>query len=304
MTVASARRSGGPTADWGAADSPPVVAVYDVLGVRVGIRADDGSAVELIDRSYGGFRRSGSRASRWLSLRADGAAGWLVTGGDAAPALFPAHGPATMELLHRLVVGVMAGLRDRGLYAVHAGAVARAGRALIVAGPGGTGKTTMTLALAARGFEILSDELAVLDPVAGAILPYRRNVHVRPGTPELVDGLASLADRPREQLGGGIAWAIPHAELGSLPDAEPRPLAGVVLLEPWAETALPAVAPVRSSLAAVELLRGTWAASVDFRTSLAAVADAIHGVPCVRLSPSDPMRSADLVAAWFEASHD
>jgi hypothetical protein len=51
----------------------------------------------------------------------------------------------------------------------------------------------------------------------------------------------------------------------------------------------------------LELLRSTWAASRDFVASIAALGAAVEGVACVRLTPADPMPSADLLASWFEA---
>lgn len=272
-----------------------MTAVYDVLGVRVGIEAD-ASAIALIDRSYGGFRASDRGPTRWLSMSG------VRSGTETLRTIEGDDGlSSALDLLHELVVVIMAGLLERGLYAVHAGAVACGDAALMLAGPGGAGKTTLTLALVARGFDVLSDELAVIDPESQTILPYRRNVHVRPGTPELVAGLGPLVDRPRERLGGGIAWAVPQADLGAgVDDVAPRRLAGVILLQPRDPSLhAPSIAPVRSSLAAMELLRGTWAASVDYVGSMGAMARAIRDVPCVRLASADPMPSADLVATWF-----
>jgi hypothetical protein len=293
----AARSATGP-----ASQTATTAAVYDVLGVRVGVASSDPAALALIDRSYAGFRAADLDAPRWLSLEtlADGAA--RVTGADGNAAHARSGGPAALELLHQLVVEVMAGLLDRGLYAVHAGSVSRNGAALVLAGPGGVGKTTLTLALAARGFEVLSDELAIIDPGARAVLPYRRNVHVRPGTPALVDGLGWLTERPVERLGGGIAWAIPQAELAPRLDDTPRRLAGIVLLAPRnPAVAVATLDPVRGSIAVLELLRSTWAASRDFVASIAALGAAVEGVACVRLTPADPMPSADLLASWFEA---
>jgi hypothetical protein len=282
-----------------------VRAVYDVLGVRVGVESSDGGAVTLIDRSYGGFRTDDIAADQWLTLTGDGPNTSMVRAPDGSTTIVEAGGPAALALLHRLVIEIMAGLRASGRYAVHAAAVARGNRALILAGPGGTGKTTLALALAARGFELLSDELAVIDPAGPLIHPYRRNVHVRPGTPELVDGLAGLLDRPREVLGGGIAWAIPHEDLGHSRSDAPRELAGVVLLHPRDPAVTTArLTPARSSIAAMELLRGTWAASVDFTETLAAVAAGVERVPCMRLTPADPMPTADLLRRWFESGDD
>lgn len=284
------------------ARAPEREAVYEVLGVRVGVRAEDSDAIALIDRSFDAVRRRDGRApAAFVALRRDPAGdGWIVVDPEGAAIPARAGGAGALELLHQLVVALMAGLQARGLLAVHAAAVARGGRAVVLSGPGGTGKTTLALALAARGFEILSDELAVLDPATGQVYPYRRNVHVRPGTPELVDGLGHVSSRPRELLGGGIAWAIPHTELRSTLDEFPRRFAGVVMLRPPDGAQVePRLQPMRGSLAAIELMRATWAASRDYAGSLAGLARAVADTPCVALTPGSPMASAAAIHAWI-----
>lgn len=52
---------------------------------------------------------------------------------------------------------------DRGLLALHAGAVSRNGRAALFAGPSGSGKSTCSLVCAAAGFEFLSDDLVLAE---------------------------------------------------------------------------------------------------------------------------------------------
>lgn len=295
-------RRGTGTALASAPDADLATATYDVLGVRVRVVSDQAYAVELIDRSYGALRAlpgDGDVATLHLTTIRDGS--YLVRGTDGTPTSVDGLQGAALELLHQLVIALMAGLHEVGRFAVHAASVARDGRCIVLAGPGEAGKTTLALALAARGFEILSDELAILDPSAGTVYPYRRNVHVRPGTPELVDGLERIAERPNERLGGGIAWALTQAELGGSMDTNPRRLAGVVLLAPRdATNRRPVIRPLRPSVAAMTLLRGTWAASVDFAGSLNAIARAVEDVPCVELRSSTPMASAAAVARWLE----
>ena len=49
---------------------------------------------------------------------------------------------------------------------LHAGVLARDGRAVIMAATPGSGKSTLTAAMMLRGFRLLSDEFGVLDPVS------------------------------------------------------------------------------------------------------------------------------------------
>jgi hypothetical protein len=101
---------------------------------------------------------------------------------------------------------------------VHAGAVARNGAALLLPGSSGAGKTTLTYALAARGWWALTDDLLAMDTApddpGGELLalPCERSGHASPQTLDLLVELgvelegpvAGLAEyyRPRE-------WARP-----------------------------------------------------------------------------------------------
>ena len=60
-------------------------------------------------------------------------------------------------------------LRDRRLYGLHSSGVVCDGTGLLVAGPSGQGKTTLTLSLMAAGGELLGDDVVALRQVNGAV---------------------------------------------------------------------------------------------------------------------------------------
>ncbi len=62
---------------------------------------------------------------------------------------------------------------------IHAAAVERDGRALVLAGEPGAGKSTLCAGLAQRGWRLFSDELAQIDPVSGQIVPMVRPVSLK-----------------------------------------------------------------------------------------------------------------------------
>jgi hypothetical protein len=199
---------------------------------------------------------------------------------------------------------VLAHLHAQGIYAIHAGAVVYQGGALMIAGRSGQGKTTLVLGLLRRGLGLLSDEFAIADPASQQIVPYRRSLHIRPGTLELIPELRFLYDRPQHQLGGGIEWALGPQELErSLPGclAESAPLRYVLLLDgtPQPEQA-PTITSVSPALATIALLRGTWAASVDFAGGLAQVGRLLDGAACARLRAGGLEATLDSITHWLE----
>jgi hypothetical protein len=74
-------------------------------------------------------------------------------------------------------------------------------------------------------------------------------------------------------------------------DGAPRPGA-----DPEIEALSPAVATI-------ELLRGTWAASVDFAGGLARIGRLLDGVACARLRAGALEPTLDAVVGWLEAQH-
>jgi hypothetical protein len=281
---------------------------YSILGVPVSVTSDAPEALCRVDETYAAFHDADGVAGLdelafALRRRPDGSV--EVSGPTGERRAWPAEQPALLDLLDRLVKTVLAQLASRGIDAIHAGAISRRGRAAIVAGASGHGKTTLTLGLVGRGWQLLSDELAIADPARG-IVPYRRSTHVRPGTPELVPALGFVHDLPRHELGGGIEWSVEPSVLErALPGClgEAAPLRHVLLLAgPPAPERAPALTEVPAALAAMELLKGTWSASVDFAGALRRVGRLLDGAACARLSSGALEPTLDLVCAWLEAS--
>jgi hypothetical protein len=108
---------------------------------------------------------------------------------------------------------------------IHAGAVVRDGQALLLPGVSGAGKTTLTYALAARGWQTLSDDLLALDaahtetPGALAALPCPRCGHVSPQSLQALAEIGVMPEGPVARLHG---YYRPHTW------AEPAPVRFVV----------------------------------------------------------------------------
>ena len=285
---------------------------YSVVGVPISVSSNVADALERIRASYRLFEAGtetgaaeGTPAPAVLEVM------WLpeqeaysVSDSHGYGQLWPDADAATLDGLGRLTALVMAGLHARGgRLAVHAGAVVDGGEAAIVVGSSGAGKTTLTLGLVRRGLGFLSDELAVIETSTRVVVPYRRSLHIRPETVELVRELEFLRSRPRHVLGGGIEWELGPDELEEhFPGARAgaAPLGAVLALDGAPDPSHAGrLTPIPSALAAMELLRNTWKASVDFEGTMGATARLLGGARCARLEVGELEPTLDRVTAWL-----
>jgi hypothetical protein len=288
----------------------PQTAWYSVLGIPVAVTSGEPAALRHVDETYAAFRSAHALGGQPIALqllRTNAEPGYSVLDATGVRR-WPTYTDALLDLFDRLVHALLARLLAQGIYVVHAGAAVFDGRALVLAGRSGQGKTTLTLGLVRRGLGLLSDEFAVVEPAGRWLLPYHRSLHVRPGTPELIPELRFLYQRPRHELGGGSEWALTPDDLeNALPGclAAAAPLRYVLLLDgaPRADKP-PAITPIPAALAALELLRGAWAASVDFNGTLAQLGQLLDGVACARLGVGALESTLDVIVAWLEAHRD
>ena len=102
---------------------------------------------------------------------------WAIRGGEERN--FRTEDPWAIanELRRRLVKRSL--LCAEGLVALHAAAVARNGEALVLPGPHGRGKTTLTLALLDAGWAYLTDDVTVVLPSSQRVRPYPKPLGVK-----------------------------------------------------------------------------------------------------------------------------
>jgi hypothetical protein len=142
-------------------------------------------------------------------------------------------------------------LRASGLYPLHASAAERNGRAVLILGLSGAGKSTCLLSLMQAGWRCLSDDhpLVCETDEGPRILPWPARLELTAETPPRFNGLANLSTRVGERK----LWLYPE-ELGAGPARAPaRP---TLLLFPkvvdWPSSS---VEPVSARFALEELLR-------------------------------------------------
>jgi hypothetical protein len=144
-------------------------------------------------------------------------------------------------------------LHQRGLFVLHASAVAVHDAAAVFLGMSGEGKSTMAAAMHARGHAVMVDDVVAIDlSAAGRPL-------VLPAFPQLKlwpDATGLLGDRPE-----ALSLLHPDEEKRARPardgfSQQPLPLAGIYVLD---EGACPEIEPLRPQEAFAELLCYSYA---------------------------------------------
>ena len=195
--------------------------VLDLGAARVRIRSDVAELAGLIQKVYGGYsiesntqvcdvtarlrHRHGLRrfVRPQLELLVDGAV-------EFEP--FPADTPLPLREW-----GMNYALAQRACWCLllHAGVVERGGRAVVLPAMPGAGKSTLTAALTARGFRLLSDEFGVVTFDTARLVPLLRPIALKN---ESIDVIARFA--PQAVIGprfpkthkGTVAHLAPLAE--------------------------------------------------------------------------------------------
>lgn len=133
----------------------------------------------------------------------DGRLMWSITLPPGAP----------VAILLGQIIGTLTTLLTRLLF-VHAGVVAFGGRGMILVGESGAGKTSTVAALVRGSATFLSDEVALLDPAAGVVMPFTLPMAVKPWTRKAAGALPAGRVVVRE---GGVEFWLPD-------DRETRPI--------------------------------------------------------------------------------
>ena len=109
---------------------------------------------------------------------------------------------------------------------IHAAAVERGGRAMIIPGLSGSGKSTLCAGLAFRGWRLLSDELTLIAPATIELLALARPINLKNESIEVVRSLSPgiVFSRPAEDtLKGTVSLAKPPEDSIARMDERARP---------------------------------------------------------------------------------
>ena len=152
------------------------------------------------------------------------------------------------------------------LITIHAGVVAQGGRCILMPGPSGAGKTTLTAGLVSAGFRYFTDEIAVVQRTTGRVIPCPAGLRVKDGSWDAVTkafrGVVSYCSTTTVD-GTRIRYLTPPPGSFPLDVCESLPVGAIVfpLYNPHESTEL-------RSISRVEALRGIQDSGYAFRNEL------------------------------------
>ena len=127
---------------------------------------------------------------------------------------------------------------------LHAAVLERSGRAVILPGDPGAGKSTLTAALMLSGWRLLSDEITMIDRDDGLVVPLARPVGLKNRSIEIIrafDPQAVIGDIAQDTHKGTVAHLRPSAE--SVARMAEKAAAAHVVFPRWQEGAEASLRP-------------------------------------------------------------
>jgi hypothetical protein len=167
----------------------------------------------------------------------------------------------------------------------HAAVIARENRALILAAPPGHGKSTLCAALVNRGWRLLSDELALIDPSSGDVLPLVRPVSLKNASIGVIGRFAPnapLSPIVTDTLKGAVAHMRPP--VGSVRYANEPAKPHWIVFPRFQSGAPTTLSPYAKARAFMQLADNAFNYNVHGKRGFETVADLIGSSGCYEFS--------------------
>jgi hypothetical protein len=221
---------------------------FVLLGQHVAVACEGREPAELLGAVYGAFASRDGFADGVPVLDysvARGPAGeFLIRRRCEELSRADGTGSFLYEFEHDLTVELQK--RRRDLYFLHAAALERAGRVVLLVAESGAGKSTTTWGLLHHGFRYASDELAPIDLSSGRVhgFPHALCLKADPPAPYALPGGVLRTSRSRH-----VPVALLPCDLAPCP----LPLDAIVFLQYQAERREPSIRPVAAAEATARL---------------------------------------------------
>ena len=165
---------------------------------------------------------------------------------------------------------------------VHAAVLERGGRALLLPAPSGSGKSTLCAGLVfGGGWRLLSDELALVDPASGRVIPLPRPISLKNESIDVMREFAPAAlfgEVVRETVKGRVVHVRPPAD--GVQRAGQSAMPAWVVLPRYVPGAAAQLQPLSRARAFMTLVDNAFNYNVHGRNGFAAFGDVIDRSDC------------------------
>jgi HprK-related kinase A len=172
--------------------------------------------------------------------------------------------------------------------ALHAAVVERNGRAMILPAPPGSGKSTLCAGLINRGWRLLSDELALIDPSDSMLTPIPRPVSLKNDSIDIIKTFAPevvFSPVVHETVKGRVAHMRPHADAVHRSNELARP--GWVVLPSYAAGQEARLEPMPKAEALLRMAENSFNYATHGQRGFEVLADIVEQSACFRFSYGD-----------------
>jgi HprK-related kinase A len=187
---------------------------------------------------------------------------------------------------------------------IHAGAVERGGRAIIVPAPPGTGKSTLCAGLSFSGWRLLSDELTLVDPTTGLIHGLARPIGLKNASIDVLRRFAPdvrIGPTVHETTKGSVAHVAPPPASVSQVDRPARP--AWIVLPRYLAGSPATLEPMPKAEGFMQLVDNSFNYHLYGARGFAVLAALVDGCDCYRFTYGD-LREATARFALLAASVD
>jgi hypothetical protein len=264
---------------------------FHILGRRINVRCDDEASRRLVLANYTAFREAGDCPDLEYTVERRPSGGFCISRSGEILADEAGGESIDYRLVYLLEKVITLDLqRSRNdLYFVHASALERGGRTIIVVAESGTGKSTTAWALLHHGFHYLSDELAPIDPVSLDVHPYPHALCLKSPPPQPY----SL---PMEAVRTERTIHIPVGNLPSPARMQPGALRALLFLRRDTQVPGPTFAEVSAAEAGARLYANTLNALAHPGSGLDVAIRIASAVPAFRVDAGELRATCQLVS--------
>lgn len=265
---------------------------FDVFGYRFALACDSLAAATLFRRLYAAFHveHTNDPLPLYRFGRVNSASGrvWQAACDGTVVATHPSFQQALQELEYAICSRVIA---QRGaLLVLHGATVCTLSGAAFFSGCSEAGKSTLSLALAARGYPLGGDDVAFLDPATGLLHPLPRCAHLDERARRLLRAAGLRISDPLSRRHGFIT----PADLGGS-RCDPAPARQILLLSRGTGPR-PTISAIAQAEATVFLLREAGWENRPTPDALAAIARLVGSATCWRVTSGRLRPTVEAVA--------